>query len=68
VKILLGTFGVTVCIALASASWAGDFTQNPTFKIGDPAPPIAPISWIQGTPITKYEKGRVYVVEFWATW
>ena len=67
-KILLGTFGVTVCIALASASWAGDFTQNPTFKIGDPAPPIAPISWIQGTPITKYEKGRVYVVEFWATW
>jgi thiol-disulfide isomerase/thioredoxin len=60
--------GITVCVALASPSFAGDFAQNPTFKIGDPAPAIAPISWIQGTPVTKYEPGRVYVVEFWATW
>jgi thiol-disulfide isomerase/thioredoxin len=60
--------GITVCVAFSSTSWAGDFTQNPTFKIGDPAPAITPLSWIQGTPVTKYEPGRVYVVEFWATW
>jgi thiol-disulfide isomerase/thioredoxin len=60
--------GMIACIAFGSATWAGDFTAKPTFKIGDPAPAIAPISWIQGTPLTKFEPGRVYVVEFWATW
>jgi len=24
--------------------------------------------WIKGTPVHKFEKGRVYVIEFWATW
>ncbi len=57
-----------VYIAFASPTWASDFTQNPTFKIGDPAPAIAPLSWIQGTPVTKFEPGHVHVVEFWATW
>ena len=60
--------GMIVCLALGSASWAGDFTAKPTFKIGDAAPALQPISWIQGTPVTKYEPGHVYVVEFWATW
>jgi thiol-disulfide isomerase/thioredoxin len=60
--------GITVIIAFGSASWAGDFGQNPTFKIGDPAPALAPLSWIQGTPVSNYEPGHVYVVEFWATW
>jgi thiol-disulfide isomerase/thioredoxin len=59
---------ITVCIAFGSATSAGDFTAKPTFKIGDPAPAIAPLSWIQGTPVTQFEPGRVYVVEFWATW
>jgi thiol-disulfide isomerase/thioredoxin len=68
VRTLVYTLGMTVCIAFGSATWAGDFTAKPTFKIGDPAPAITPISWIQGTPVTKYEPGRVYVVEFWATW
>ncbi len=57
-----------VCLTFGSVSLAGDFTAKPTFKIGDPAPAIAPISWLQGTPVTKYEPGHVYVVEFWATW
>ena len=24
--------------------------------------------WLKGTPIQGFERGRVYVVEFWATW
>jgi thiol-disulfide isomerase/thioredoxin len=39
-----------------------------TLKVGDAAPPIVAEKWIKGKPITKFEKGRVYVMEFWATW
>lgn len=37
-------------------------------SVGDIAPPIQVEKWIKGDPITGFEKGRVYVVEFWATW
>jgi thiol-disulfide isomerase/thioredoxin len=43
--------------------------QSQPFKsIGDPAPPLRVRNWIKGTPVQSFEKGRVYVVEFWATW
>lgn len=37
-------------------------------KIGDPAPGIKASKWFKGTPVTSFEKGKIYVVEFWATW
>jgi thiol-disulfide isomerase/thioredoxin len=37
-------------------------------KVGDPAPGLTPAKWIKGEPVEKLEKGKVYVVEFWATW
>jgi thiol-disulfide isomerase/thioredoxin len=37
-------------------------------SVGDIAPPIQVEKWLKGDPITGFEKGRVYVVEFWATW
>ncbi len=37
-------------------------------KAGDPAPPLSVESWVKGEPVTGFEQGRVYVVEFWATW
>ncbi len=36
--------------------------------IGDPAPPLAIEKWVRGESIPSFEKGKVYVVEFWATW
>jgi len=36
--------------------------------LGDPAPAIQVAEWVQGTPVTRFEPGKVYVVEFWATW
>ncbi len=36
--------------------------------VGDMAPAIQVEKWVKGDPITGFEKGRVYVVEFWATW
>lgn len=37
-------------------------------NIGDPAPSLAHVSWLKGHPTASFEKGKVYVVEFWATW
>jgi len=39
-----------------------------TLKVGSDAPPVAVVKWFKGTPVDTLEKGKVYVVEFWATW
>ena len=36
--------------------------------IGHPAPPLMIEQWYTGQPIEKLVPGRVYVIEFWATW
>ncbi len=43
---------------------------NPSvsLKVGDPAPPLTASEWLQGEPIRQFEPGKIYVVEFWATW
>lgn len=40
----------------------------PSLKVGDPAPKLAPGKWVQGEPVKEFEKGKAYIVEFWATW
>jgi thiol-disulfide isomerase/thioredoxin len=41
---------------------------SPTLKVGDLPPRIAVQKWVQGDPVTRFEAGKVYIVEFWATW
>lgn len=36
--------------------------------IGSKAPEIKAAKWLNGKPVAKFEKGQIYVVEFWATW
>jgi thiol-disulfide isomerase/thioredoxin len=36
--------------------------------VGEKAPPLTIEKWVKGEPVTGFEKGRIYVVEFWATW
>lgn len=36
--------------------------------VGDNAPALTIAKWVKGEPITGFEKGKIYVVEFWATW
>ena len=43
-------------------------TSAQTLRLGDQAPVLHPYEWIKGEPVTKFEKGKVYVVEFGATW
>lgn len=46
----------------------GDEKKKITLKIGDPAPALAPTKWVTGKEVKTFEPGKIYVVEFWATW
>lgn len=37
-------------------------------EVGDPAPPLSVTKWMNGDPVEKLKPGKVYVLEFWATW
>ena len=39
-----------------------------TLKVGDAAPAIKADAWVKGNEVKSFEKGKFYVVEFWATW
>jgi len=64
---LMRLVGVSI-LAIGLSARAIPPTSTPTLKIGDRAPVLESISWLQGNPVTKYAPHRVYVVEFWATW
>jgi len=66
-KLLAGVLAMATC-SVGLAALATSTFAEPTFKIGDQAPAIEPITWLKGSPVSKYDSGRVYVVEFWATW
>lgn len=51
-----------------TAPAAAQPTTPSVLKPGDKAPAIAVANWVKGEPITGFEKDKVYVVEFWATW
>ncbi|MDC0278614.1 TlpA family protein disulfide reductase [bacterium] len=46
-----------------------DVVSSPaSLKVGDAAPPLEVTDWYQGAPLQGLTKGKVHVVEFWATW
>jgi thiol-disulfide isomerase/thioredoxin len=42
--------------------------KEPTLKVGDKAPALVATKWLQGAEVKGFAAGKVYVVEFWATW
>jgi thiol-disulfide isomerase/thioredoxin len=49
----------------------GDKKKDETpasLKVGDKAPAIKTDAWVKGDEVKSFESGKVYVVEFWATW
>jgi thiol-disulfide isomerase/thioredoxin len=56
-----------ICCIL-SANLHAQYNWSPTLHIGDAAPPLRLGEWIKGKPFQQFEKGQVYVLEFWATW
>lgn len=68
---------LTVTIAAALVFWSIDrpraVAASDELGIGSTAPALDIEHWIQDgngffKPVTEFEKGKVYVVEFWATW
>ena len=55
--------GLTAHVALGQ-----DASSPALLKAGDPAPPLVVGKWVKGAPVAKLEPGKLYVVEFWATW
>lgn len=53
---------LTAVVGLATAA------PSQTLGIGDKAPPIQVATFVQGEPVTAFQAGKPYVVEFWATW
>lgn len=45
-----------------------EVTQRPLLGLGDPAPSLSISKWIKGDSVKYLNKGKVSVVEFWATW
>lgn len=39
-----------------------------TLRVGDPPPPIVVGRWVKGDPVKEIEKGKVTIIDFWATW
>lgn len=60
-------YAITLLAALCMLRPAPGQTQI-TLNVGDVAPPLQVAEWLNGDPVKSFEKGKVYVVECWATW
>lgn len=49
---------------LPATAWAA----TDVLTIGDEAPAMEVAHWLKGEPVTSFEPGRIYVLDFWATW
>ena len=58
----------TICSGLLALPQLSAADAKPSLGIGDAAPPVKATKWLKGKEITAFEAGKVYVVEFWATW
>jgi thiol-disulfide isomerase/thioredoxin len=64
---------IAAILALAAPVAADDEPKpkekpEPTLKVGDKAPALSATKWLQGAEVKEFAPGKVYVVEFWATW
>lgn len=53
---------------IAAVTALSAYTSAAPLTIGDPAPALTVGKWVKGEPVKGFESGKLYVVEFWATW
>jgi thiol-disulfide isomerase/thioredoxin len=58
----------TATVLTVMAGMAFSAVATPSLKVGDPAPKLQTGKWVQGEPVKDFQKGKAYLVEFWATW
>lgn len=67
VKFFLNFFFVmAICAGNVAAQTSAATTER--LQLGDKAPELRYGKWLKGAPVKQYEPGRLYLVEFWATW
>ncbi len=54
--------------ASGTASTTTGRNAPPALTVGSPAPALKVNRFLKGEPVTAFETGKIYVVEFWATW
>ena len=57
-----------VALALAAALLSAARPALADTKIGDVAPKLSIDTFVKGGEVKEFQKGKTYVVEFWATW
>ena len=62
-----GAFGLAFLTAALVGSPAGAW-DDAGLSIGDPVPAVDIAHFLQGAPLKDLDKGKTYVLEFWATW
>ena len=69
VTLITGTGGLQAADAESPKKAAKEAAKpkHQKAKVGDPAASLDGLKFIKGTPLS-IEKGKVYIVEFWATW
>jgi thiol-disulfide isomerase/thioredoxin len=59
---------IVLASMIAVPGEAGNPKPAASLKVGDPAPPLKVSRWFQGEAVRQFQPGKVYVIEFWATW
>jgi len=60
---------LSLVLAFITLTIKAQYTYTPpSLTIGSSAPALEVQQWLKGTPVKQFEKGHIYVVEFWATW
>src|SRR5437667_910319 len=67
-RMLLALVALAGLIVPASADEKDLPKKAESLKVGEPAPPLKVTKWLHGTEVKEFAPGKVYVVEFWATW
>ncbi|MER8614437.1 TlpA disulfide reductase family protein [Mesorhizobium sp. M1216] len=50
-----------------TSPFGNNFGQHPVLQMESPAPSIQVETWLRGEPLSSFEPGKVYIVEFWET-
>ena len=58
---------ISLAVAFLMGAWSLPVHAQ-KLGIGDPAPRLEVKSFVKGEPVSEFEPGKNYVVEFWATW
>lgn len=61
-------FSLIGVLAILNVSLIYGQQKAATLSVGDKAPAVKVRKWFKGEPVNSLENGKVYVVEFWATW